>query len=668
MAVLRDLTIRIRPDADVAGFRRVDTAIDGVGDSAKVAAVKVVALGTAFGNIAAQALNRGLVLVRKTIAGLTTGFAQSVDELAKFSKATGQSIASLQEFRFAAGQSGIATATLDQGLLLVAKRARDASIGLKAPQKAFDELGVAVKDASGNLKSQDVLLLEIADRFKALPQGTQKSALAMEIFGRSGAKLIPLLNEGSVGINRMRIEARQLGGVLSDDTAKKAEDFNDSMARLRLVVRAVQASLASQLLPIITRVATRFTDFIKTGDNLEKFLARAQTGVKAFAAALGVLAAIKLGQTVASLVALGPAIIAIGAIGLAIQQIIKLLRGEDNLISKALGDEKTIADLRSSFAGVVKALQDAAKAILPALAQVATALLPIIADVGLLLADTLQQVAPLIASLVTQVAPVIAQVLGLVTSLLKDIQPLMDVFIKDLGEVIKELMPVLRDLFAALIPIIQLMIKQMMPLLRLLLKAFGAAIIASLRQFASILKVVGPIIGLIGAALSDLGEAGEAAFNKLINAAKQLEPVLKPVADALKSAFNQIETAVNEAKEAIEDLIKRAKNLPGVRQILSGIKVVGGVVKSIRSQPRRSTVSSGVTASEIAQTTTRGGGIGAGGGGTVTQNVNVGGVSVNVSGGTVDSPATARKIAGMVNTELNKRTRRAMEDVRPSSR
>ncbi|MFK5283958.1 hypothetical protein ACI3PL_30705, partial [Lacticaseibacillus paracasei] len=78
-------------------------------------------------------------------------------------------------------------------------------------------LGISVSTASGQLKTNDQILAQVFDKFAAMPDGIEKTALAVHIFGRSGATLIPLLNEGTQGLSAMSEEASRLGLIVSAD-------------------------------------------------------------------------------------------------------------------------------------------------------------------------------------------------------------------------------------------------------------------------------------------------------------------------------------------------------------------------------------------------------------------------------------------------------------------
>ncbi len=658
MAVLRDLTIRIRPVVEGSGFRDAQMGTRGVGTAAKTATVSVVAMGTALGQLASKAILFGLNALRGAIGSVTTEFAAQGDELAKFAKATGLTVEALQELAFAGQFSGISTEDLNKSLLNLGKRARDAATGAKKPAEAFKELGIEIKNTSGGLKTQEQLLLEVADRFEKLPQGTSKSALAMEIFGKAGAKIIPFLNEGSVGIQKLRNEARALGGVMSSETAAATEGLADSQLRLQIILRGLRIQIASKLIPPLIKIITRFTDWAKEGDNLARLINGAEKAIKGFVATLAILGAIKLTSFFAGFISLGPAILVVGALLIGLQEIVKLARGEDGLLTKFLGDEKTVDGLRQAFAAVVAAAKQAAAVILPALAQIVAAFAPIVATIAITLAGVLKDLAPVIASIVTQLAPVIATVLTLISGVLQDLQPLIAVFLESVSEIVKELLPVLQELFAALAPIIKDLVKALGPLLKVLIKVFGGAVLIGIRQFSFALKIIKPIISLISRALKELGLSK--TFEILGDGAKKLGPIFEAMVKPLKIAFDAVKKIIDDISSAIDAVVEGAKSIPLFGTVLKA------AIKLASPEGSRGRLSGGGQALTAVQGL-RGipgvsvPGIGAGGS-TVTQTTNVGGVTVNVK-----SQASPAEIGRVVDKTIKDQRRRAMEDVTPSS-
>jgi hypothetical protein len=223
------------------------------------------------------------------VAGLSVGaFAAFVksgvdaaDSLGKLSQKVGVTVEGLSALQYAAKLSDVSTEQLSTGLARLARTASDAAAGSKEAAQAFDAIGVGVKDAQGNLRGTEALLIDLADRFAGMQDGAGKTALAMRLFGRAGAELIPFLNLGRSGIEDLRKEAERLGIVIGTETAKKAEEFNDNMTRVASSVDAAKIALAERLLPAIGRVADRMADAVREGAGFVGIL-KSLTGLSPF--------------------------------------------------------------------------------------------------------------------------------------------------------------------------------------------------------------------------------------------------------------------------------------------------------------------------------------------------------------------------------------------------
>ena len=129
-------------------------------------------------------------------------------------------------------------------------------------------LKVATKDASGEFRSTQAVLYDVADRFAKMENGAQKSALAMDIFGKSGVSLIPMLNGGSEGMRDMAEMAQKLGLVISQETATAAGDFNDTLSLIGQGSQGVAQGIAAELLPTLNSLAGSFLTSMTSGDKL----------------------------------------------------------------------------------------------------------------------------------------------------------------------------------------------------------------------------------------------------------------------------------------------------------------------------------------------------------------------------------------------------------------
>lgn len=118
----------------------------------------------------------------------------SADALDEMAQRTGIAVESLSLLVPAAELSAVSTEKFEAGLKKLATGMLEAATGSEESAQNFDALGVAIQNQDGTLRDSEQVLLDLADRFQAMPDGAEKAALAVEIFGKAGAEMIPLLS------------------------------------------------------------------------------------------------------------------------------------------------------------------------------------------------------------------------------------------------------------------------------------------------------------------------------------------------------------------------------------------------------------------------------------------------------------------------------------------
>jgi len=239
----------------------VDIVIKGVDKSKKAITAPIknlkdlktaaAALGPAF--IAAAAI------VGTALIGLTARAITVQEETAKMATRLGVTTEELSTLGFAAKISGTNLDTVQKGLRRLSVQVLDAGRGLKEAKDNFADLGIEVRNTDGTLKASDQLFKDVADSISKLPDGLEKSALAQKVFGKSGAELIPLLNEGSAGIEQLQAKARALGIEIDTNTSKEAEELIDNITILTTAFEGAFNTIASELLPGLVALTDEFT-------------------------------------------------------------------------------------------------------------------------------------------------------------------------------------------------------------------------------------------------------------------------------------------------------------------------------------------------------------------------------------------------------------------------
>jgi hypothetical protein len=219
------------------GLRQAQSGLAKFGSAVKTG---LVAAGAAAG----AAVGALTVAVKNTI--------DAADDMSKAAQKIGVPIEELSRLKYAADLSGVSFEGLQTAVGRLSRNMNDAAQGSEEAVAKFQQLGVAATNADGSLKPASQVLAEIADRFAAMPDGAEKTALAMEVLGKSGADLIPLLNGGSAAMQRLMAEADTFGQVFTTEMGAQAEQFNDNLTRLWGTVGNLAARIAKELLPHLT--------------------------------------------------------------------------------------------------------------------------------------------------------------------------------------------------------------------------------------------------------------------------------------------------------------------------------------------------------------------------------------------------------------------------------
>jgi len=320
--VLREVLARFGIDVDSA---QILTGISSLGNLAVAALKAARAIGTAL----FQALQ-----------SLTVEMAEFGDETAKTARQLGVGADQLLGWRFAAERSGVDANQLTTGLRRLQRNIVDAGEGVDTAVRAFRDLGVEFRDSEGGFREIEDILPDLADGFANLESDTQRSARAQQIFGRAGAQLLPFLEGGSEGIRELQRRFEELGGNLGADFFENAEAAQDAMADFELASTAARASLATELLPILTTVVTTIYNFIGGVNRLLDRTNFLRNAVRVLGIALGIVAGV-IGIVVAPailsvLTLMAPIILAVGILAIAIDELITLFSGGDSVIGRFL--------------------------------------------------------------------------------------------------------------------------------------------------------------------------------------------------------------------------------------------------------------------------------------------------------------------------------------------
>jgi hypothetical protein len=187
----------------------------------------------------------------------------AIDDLDESAQSLGTTASQLSNLRIAAGEAGVGAEALDTSLTRLNVKISDAASGNKEAAALFKALGVSIRDAAGNVRPTTDVLGDLANRFALLEDGPAKAALAVDVFGKAGARLLPLLNQGAAGLEKF--------SGLSEETVKEAAKLAAEVDKLTASWERFKFAVAATAIPAVNRLI---------GDDLQQQIEQLQQAIR----------------------------------------------------------------------------------------------------------------------------------------------------------------------------------------------------------------------------------------------------------------------------------------------------------------------------------------------------------------------------------------------------
>jgi hypothetical protein len=223
-----------------------------------------VALG-----VGAAVVGIGVAVVKlaKFIKEGTDEWAKYNDEIAKSAVQLGVSTDALQEWNFIAERSGVSQSELASAFTLLNRNLAEAADGTAAQADALAKLNLNASQLQG-MRLEDSFKL-IMERVQGLNTESEKSQVLMDLMGRSGSKLKTVVAAAGDSVSELSARWRELGGAIPEEHLRDAEQYQDTMTDLKIVMKLVGDDIWSVFAPAI-RTATEL--FIKLVTVAREFL------------------------------------------------------------------------------------------------------------------------------------------------------------------------------------------------------------------------------------------------------------------------------------------------------------------------------------------------------------------------------------------------------------
>lgn len=623
--------------AEEAGVQAEDSGekMEALGEAAEKAGEVAVAAFEAI-IVAAVAVGTAVVAtmaeVGSALVTATTDTAHLADELMTLSSTTGLTTDTLQELNYAAELLDVDTSTVTGSITKLEKVMNSAIDGSSTAQKKFEDLGIAIYDANGNVRDAEDVFWDAVDVLGTFESETERDMAAMDLFGKSAKELNPLIESGSEAFRALADEAHEVGYVMDSETLDAFGALDDNMVRMSNTAQAVEQSFGQVLLPLLTDMSGDVVDLmgdfsgaLSTADGdidqiastIESFAPRAVQLIESYFPKIIKVVESVLNALVPVFMSMAPQII--GLAGVLIEQL-------------ATGIAENADQFLSAFSALFESVLNSVSVLLPVLVplavelitQLASALVenaPLIIDSALSIIGTLVNTllsAESVEQLVMSATAIITALLdGLTTALpvlipaaLNAILTLVDTLLSSgcLEQILKAALTLIQVLAGALIDYLPELIARLPEIilgivqfltgdaLPDIIEAGFTLITAIVSNMPEILAaIVEALITLIvgmgeyitGDGASDLLASFQAAFDGIINGASGWgQDLLGNFIDGISSMFSKLRDTVSGAASLVADYLHFSEPKTGPLSDFneSGADMVKNFIGSMESE------------------------------------------------------------------------------------
>jgi hypothetical protein len=178
--------------------------------------------------------------------------AEAMDRIGKTADKVGLTTDELQEMRFAGEQTGVSVNNLDLSMQRFSRRLGEAAKGKGELVGTLDDYNISAVDAEGNTRRNVDVLGDLADAIKNANSDQERLRIAFKAFDSEGAALVNTLKNGKEGLDAGREAAHRYNQVVSSDSIRSAERYNDAMGKLTGSFTKFRQDAITPLLPALT--------------------------------------------------------------------------------------------------------------------------------------------------------------------------------------------------------------------------------------------------------------------------------------------------------------------------------------------------------------------------------------------------------------------------------
>lgn len=220
---------------------------------------------------AALAVGAAAIGIATAITGIAVSSANAGDRVDKMSQKLGVSREGFQEWDYILSQNGASIDSLGVGMKTLQNAMDDISEGGSKASDAFKKIGLNIDEVK-NMSPEEAFAATVK-ALQEMPPGAEKTARALELFGKQGMELMPLLNQTADATDELRQQAHDLGIVLGDEAIDAGVRFGDALDAAKKAVGGFANAFGAEILPALTEGIEAFIGLMTGAEDADQKMA-----------------------------------------------------------------------------------------------------------------------------------------------------------------------------------------------------------------------------------------------------------------------------------------------------------------------------------------------------------------------------------------------------------
>ena len=200
-----------------------------------------------------------IVALTASLAGLATRIDQ-IAGLQDVAEKIGDTATNVASLKLASDVSGVSLDTVAAASVKLTAALSKAGAESSAAAQALNAIGLSLEDFK-KLAPVDQIDA-VSKALKGFEDGASKTAVAVALFGKSGAELLPFLNDLNDGYER--------NNLLTEEQIKNADDFSKNIASLKNEFSALSLVTTAEIIPSLSKMLEQFKSLLEFMGALNK--------------------------------------------------------------------------------------------------------------------------------------------------------------------------------------------------------------------------------------------------------------------------------------------------------------------------------------------------------------------------------------------------------------